>query len=144
MRFWDASAIVPLLVEETQHPEMVPLLEQDSGMAVWWGTSVECVSALMRRVREGALPEGSAQQAMQRLGALSEEWHEVTPTAAVRNLAMRMVRVHALRAADSLQLAAAMVVAEHDPLSLELVSLDRALSAAALREGFPVLPAPMR
>jgi uncharacterized protein len=140
MRFWDASAIVPLLVGEKQHPEMVPLLEQDSGMVVWWGTPVECVSALLRRERVGSLPQASAQEALQRLDALSQEWHEVAPTTVVRNLAVRMLRVHALRAADSLQLAAAMVVAEHDPPSLELVSLDHALSAAALREGFRILP----
>lgn len=44
-----------------------------------------------------------------------------------------------LRAADSLQLAAAIVAAEREPVTLELVSLDERLADAAAREGFRVL-----
>jgi uncharacterized protein len=44
--------------------------------------------------------------------------------------------VHPLRAADALQLAAAVVAAERDPPSLEFVSLDDRLLEAASREGF--------
>jgi hypothetical protein len=44
-----------------------------------------------------------------------------------------------LRAADSLQLAAALVAAEHQPHALEFVSLDERLNEAASREGFPVV-----
>jgi predicted nucleic acid-binding protein len=50
-----------------------------------------------------------------------------------------MLRVHPLRAADALQLAAATVAAEHDPSSLELVCLDQRLSEAAGKEGFPLV-----
>ncbi len=49
------------------------------------------------------------------------------------------MRVHALRAADSLQLAAALIAANHDPATLEIVSLDARLATAARREGFKVL-----
>ena len=47
-----------------------------------------------------------------------------------------MLRVHSLRAADSLQLAAALVAADHDPASLQVVSLDQRLNDALYQEGF--------
>ena len=50
--------------------------------------------------------------------------------------AIRFLRVHPLRAADALQLAAAFVAAERRPSSLELVTLDDWLAAAARKEGF--------
>jgi hypothetical protein len=135
--FWDSSAIVPLLVDEPPREALLELLHRDSGMIVWWGTPVECASAIARREREGAL--GEAAEVLERLRAMAAEWHEVLATDTVRSAAQRMLRVHALRAGDSLQLAAAFVAAEHDPPSLELVSLDDRLVNAAGREGFRVL-----
>jgi hypothetical protein len=49
--------------------------------------------------------------------------------------------MHPLRAADSLQLAAALVAADHDPTTLELVCLDARLATADRREGFRVIDA---
>ena len=69
---------------------------------------------------------------------MAREWSEVLATDAVRGTALRMLRVHPLRAADSLQLAAAFVAAEHDPASLDFVSLDDRLIEAASREGFRI------
>lgn len=63
-------------------------------------------------------------------------WDEVEPSATCRRLAKRMLRVHSLRAADSLQLAAALVAADHDPASLQVVSLDQRLNDALYQEGF--------
>jgi hypothetical protein len=50
-----------------------------------------------------------------------------------------LLRVHDLRAADALQLAAAIAAAEGQPASLELVCLDDRLIRAAEREGFPIV-----
>ena len=136
MIFWDSSAVVPLLVDESPRDALLELLRRDSGMIVWWGTLVECASAIARREREGAL--GAANEAFERLRTMAGEWHEVLATDTVRSAAVRMLRVHALRAADSLQLAAAFVAAEHDPPTLEFVSLDDRLSEAAGRKGFRV------
>ncbi|MBP1775485.1 MAG: hypothetical protein H6Q86_1491 [candidate division NC10 bacterium] len=136
MIFWDSSAVVPLLVDESPRDALLELLRRDSSMIVWWGTLVECASAVARREREGAL--GAANEAFERLRTMAGEWHEVLATDTVRSAAVRMLRVHALRAADSLQLAAAFVAAEHDPPTLEFVSLDDRLSEAAGREGFRV------
>jgi uncharacterized protein len=55
---------------------------------------------------------------------LGRSWHEIDPTELVRETAARFVRVHPLRSADALQLAAAFVAAEGRPPSMELVTLD--------------------
>ena len=55
MIFWDASAIVPLLALETQTRQLQSMAAKDSAMLVWWGSEVECNSALARRERDGAL-----------------------------------------------------------------------------------------
>ena len=117
---------------------MRAIAEEDPVMCVWWATEVECVSALARLEREGFLTEAAISTALERLDALAESWNEVQPVAAVRGTARRLLRVHPLRAADAFQLAAAVVVAEGQPKSLEVVTLDDRLAAAARREGFAV------
>lgn len=136
MKFWDASAIVPLLVEEAETARTRAAAVSNPVMLVWWGTAVECASALARLQREDALDETTATTAFDCLGRLAAGWHEVDASEAVREAAIRFLRVHPLRAADALQLAAAFVAAERRPSSLELVTLDDRLAAAARREGF--------
>lgn len=138
MRFWDSSAIVPLIVAEAGTDSMQAIAGEDPVMCVWWGTEIECVSALARLEREDALAETAMIAALERLDLLAEAWNEVQPVAAVRGVARRLLRVHPLRAADALQLAAAVVAAEGVPASLDLVTLDERLAAAARREGFVV------
>ena len=140
MKFWDSSAIVPLLVMEASREPLLALLDQDPLMIVWWGTPVECTSAIARREREGSLSVTEATAALERLRTLSLAWQEVLPTEPVRSVAQRLLRVHPLRAADALQLAAAVIAAEREPSSLEFISLDERLNAAAQREGFRILP----
>jgi predicted nucleic acid-binding protein len=144
MRFWDASAIVPLLMTEASTRHVQALAVKDPAMLVWWGTEVECASAIARLDREGALDEPTVKRSFERLKQLASAWHEVDPSDAVREAAVRFLRVHPLRAADSLQLAAAFVAAERRPASLEVVTLDDRLGAAARKEGFVLidLPAP--
>lgn len=139
MRFWDSSAIVPLLVEEATSARLLGLLESDPCLLVWWATPVECASAVARREREGAMSTRDASAALARLRELAAQWNEVLPAEPVRNVAQRLLRTHDLRAGDALQLAAALTGAENEPASLELVCLDARLSLAAEREGLRVL-----
>ena len=141
MKFWDASAIIPLLLEETDRATLLRILEQDPVMLAWWGTPVECMSAIARREREGAMTRADVTSALAQLRAIGDAWQEVLPSEAVRTAAQRLLRVHALRTADALQLAAAVVASEHEPASLPFVSMDQRLNDAATREGFHVLPA---
>lgn len=138
MRFWDSSAILPLLVGEATTDAIRALAQEDPAMLVWWATEVECVSAIARLERQEDLSTDATVVALERLDALAEGWSEVQPVEAARRTARRVLRVHNLRAADALQLAAAIVAAEGHPASLEIVTLDDRLTAAARREGFVV------
>jgi predicted nucleic acid-binding protein len=139
VKFWDASAIVPLLVAEESTGRLQALAAKDSAMLVWWGSAVECISALARLERDGALNARAMTHILQQLRQLSAGWHEVDPSDAIRETAVRFLRVHPLRAADALQLVAAFVAAERRPASLQMVTLDDCLANAARKEGFAVL-----
>ena len=142
MRFWDASAIVPLLMTEPSTKHLQASAAKDPAMLVWWGTEVECASAIARLEREDALDEPAVTQAFKRLRQLAAAWHDVDPNDAVREAAVRFLRVHPLRAAGALQLAAAFVAAERRPASLEVVTLDDRLAVAARKEGFALVDVP--
>ena len=139
MKFWDTSAILPLLVSEPTTQGLLSLLRDDPVMVVWWGTPVECTSAVARLERAATITSAEAARALSRLRAIADEWQEVLPVGTVRAVAQRLLRVHPLRAADALQLGAAIVAAEHEPASLEIVCLDARLAEAAQREGFTVV-----
>ena len=141
MRFWDTSAILPLLVEEPGTQAMVELMRDDPAAAVWWLTPVECWSALARLEREGRLTEVGVAAAATLLREAARRWTEVPPLERIRDQASRLVRLHPLRAADALQLAAAVVLADFEPRTLPVVTLDDRLAAAARREGFEVVSA---
>ena len=147
MNFWDASAIVALVADEPLAPVARKVLDADRHVAVWWGTSVECVAALARKEREDATSGDSAAgtveaaERMRRLDLLTAQWHEVDPDRRIKALARRLVRVHPLRAADGLQLAAAITLAEEEPARIGFLSFDAKLNRAASREGF-TLPTP--
>lgn len=135
MRFWDASVVVPLTLREPSTRAVLEVLVEDHDQWVWWGTSVECVSALARVERDG----GDVTEAFGRLDEFARAWREVAPSGAIRRTARRLLRTHPLRAADALQLAAAIVAAEGAPRSLPFVTLDPRLAQAARREGFPLI-----
>ena len=139
MKFWDASAIVPLLIAEASTRRLQALAAGDPDLLVWWGSPVECVSALARLEHDGALDPQAAVLAFDRLKQLAAGWHEVDPSDIVREVAARFLRVHPLRAADALQLAAAFIAAEQRPASLEMITLDERLASAAQKEGFTVI-----
>jgi len=139
LRFWDTSAIVPLLVRENSTEAMQSLYRDDSALFVWWGTEVECISAIARVEREGMVSTSIVFKVINRLKLLSETWHEIQPVEEVRKIAKRFLRVHNLRAADALQLAAAFLAAEKDPSTMDLVCLDERLANAARKEGFSII-----
>lgn len=114
-------------------------LRRDPSMMVWWGSEVECVSAVARCERAGALTADVAMQAIGHLETLRESWQEVQPVDAVRRTAKRLLRVHDLRAADAFQLAAALAGSEGRADSLGIVSLDARLIDAARREGLRIV-----
>ncbi len=139
MNFWDSSAILPLLVEEASTPSALAYYADNPGIVAWWGTPVECASALARLEREARLDSAGVTQALGQLNTLQAAWNEVQPLDGVRQIAQRLLRVHPLRAVDSLQLAAALLACEHRPQSWQFVCLDARLGLAAEREGFKLI-----
>ena len=138
--FWDSSALVPLLLPESRSAALTSLLVSDSEATIWWATPLECQSAIHRRHRESPLPKESFASAADRLRALVELADTVAPSDELRRRAARLVAVHPLRAADALQLAAALVWCEEQPHGEGFVCLDARLCEAARNEGFEVKP----
>lgn len=141
MRFWDASAVIPLCLDEPRTASLRKLCAEDGHIVVWWGTPVECCSAFSRLRRDGVLNSQQEQQARQVLSALTQTWTEIAPSRTVREKAERALLLHPLRSADSLQLAAALVWAQGHAAGKPFVCADNRLRDAAGREGFSVLPA---
>ncbi len=134
-----SSAVVPLLVAEETTSTLQRLFQLDTELLVWWATEIECVSAIARLERDGQLTRQATTQALERLEALKAGWNEIEPLERVRRTARRLLRVHNLRAADSLQLAAMVAASEGQPASLQVVSLDDRLIEAAEREDLEVV-----
>lgn len=138
MRYWDASALVPLCVDES---ETAALRGLAGGRIVTWSVSaVEIAAAVERRTREGSLTDAERTAARSALAELAAAWTEIAALGPVRERAMRLVATHPLRAADAMQLGAALVAVSDRPAGHEFVCTERRLRDAAAREGFRVLP----
>jgi len=142
VRYWDSSALVPLLVGEANTTHCEALLQGDPQIATWWLSRVECASALNRLRRGRSLEDGDLRTALSDLDYLSKTFVEIQPTQLVRTIALRLLRVHPLAAADALQLAAATLAAGNSRTTLDFVSYDVRLIEAAEKEGFrcPIWP----
>ena len=139
MRFWDSSALVPLVCRETASPRCRAWLRADPVMLVWALAATEVCSALARKRRSGDLPAALHNAAKRRLAILEGTWNEITHYDAVRTRARRLLEAHPLSAADALHLAAALVAVEERPGGFGFVTFDAHLAEAAEREGFEVL-----
>lgn len=139
MRYWDASALVPLLVTEAATVRTRELLEEDPVVATWVWSAVEITSAVERRFREGRLDHCGRRDVLTRLGVLSGQWDEIIDVLTVRRHAIRLLARYPLRAADAAQLGAALVLFEERPEGHGVVCLDERLAHAAEMEGFTVL-----
>ncbi len=94
MRFWDASALVPLCVKQQPISRIArELPTEDAGVAVWWGTPVECWAAFARQRREKLLEVGEEEAALSRLRLLKDAWTEVQRSEEVRAHAARLLRL---------------------------------------------------
>jgi hypothetical protein len=141
MRFWDSSAIVPLLCKEKETVAIVELYRGDPSMLVWTLTRTEIISALCRRQREGAVTRKEVTEAKYRLKQLESDWTENTDYSLVKERAERLLELHPLTAADALQLAAALVAVDERTSGFGFITLDARLGEAAAKEGFGVVGA---
>lgn len=142
MRYWDASALVPLVIAESTTEQLRELLGQDPKVVTWAWSWVEVASAVERRFREGQITGRQRRDALDRFAQLAGACDEVTDVLAVRRKALPLLARHPLRAADAAQLAAALMVVPDDLPELAFVCLDARLAAAAEGEGLRALPTP--
>lgn len=137
--FWDTSAIVPLCCFQTQSSQARQVLRTYGKQIVWWGTAVEVVSSVQRLVRDGELTLSESHQVLFRFDYLRQRWNEIQPTEEVRELAERLLGRHKLRAADALQLAAALVWCNNRTRGRYFIGGDGNLLIAAVAEGFSII-----
>ncbi|MBS1800599.1 MAG: type II toxin-antitoxin system VapC family toxin [Acidobacteria bacterium] len=140
--FWDSSALIPLCVQEqTSNPART--LAKQFAPVVWWATAVEIHSAITRLHRGGGLNDASKQAALDRLLVISHGWREILPSDKLRDQAESLLDTYSMRAADSLQLAAAMVWCQQKPARRTFIAGDVRLCEAASQAGFTVIrPSP--
>lgn len=138
MRFWDSSALTPLVCDEYQTRFCINLVRLDPVMVVWSLASVEVYSALCRKFRDGALTKKEFGQAKERNTTLWQSYTEITQYSLVKKRSYRLLETHRLRAANALHLAAALVVFEEQTSGMEFITFDRNLGDAAEKEGFVV------
>jgi predicted nucleic acid-binding protein len=137
--FWDTSALVPLCVRQGTTPQAITLYKSYE-VVVWWATSVEIASALARLVRMKQLDPGEWIQARGLAAALADAWSVVQPSDALRAQAALLVNHYDLRAADALQLAAALEWCGNTPQGRVFVTADQTLLQAAILSGFEGSP----
>ena len=136
--FWDASALVPLCVP-SQNPGNGRRLLREYPPIVWWGSALETISALARLRRQHFLTDAQHDAARDRLDALRRTWREIQPSSRLEELAEDQIARHELRAADALQLAAALVWCNQRPKNRPLLCRDVRLREAARDQGFVLI-----
>lgn len=137
--FWDASALVPLCVQEGATTRARQYLKRFAPV-VWWGSRVEIHSAICRLHRNHEIGDTGKAGAAARLQLLSGGWREILPTDELRELATRTLDQYFLRAADSLQIAAALIWCGGRPARRHFICADQRLAKAAQAAGFFVEP----
>ena len=139
MRFWDSSAIVPLVVREVssaacrheQRVQPVFVVSRLAGAEIW--------HALARKRREGTLSAGDLRVSERALVTLASRWHVVECTEDVENEVFAVLERHPLRAADAWQLASARVFVDGMTRGRFFVTRDELLATAARADGFTVI-----
>lgn len=138
--FWDSSALVPLCVQQKTSPVVRRWVRQYS-IVVWWSTSVEVRSAIERLLRAGEMSQAEHVAAGKRLDQLRHSWRELQSSETLRAEAESLLSRFPLRAADALQLAAALTWAVGHPRERHFISGDLQLLEAARQLGFQVVEA---
>jgi len=139
VKYWDSSALVPLLFPEGVSARAREIHRDDPAIVTWWGTAIECVSALARRERDGSLSPTAFGVAIGRVRTAATSWTSIVPSDELREQSIRLLRLHRLRAADAVQLGAAIIAAEFQPGTLDFVTFDQNQKTAADKEGFRVV-----
>ncbi|MGA2216757.1 MAG: hypothetical protein ABSG51_01635 [Terracidiphilus sp.] len=138
--FWDSSSLVPLCIQQVS-TQLAEALSQQYEIVVWWAAPVEIRSAFARLLRMGRLTSIDMGQAHVVLDDLRINWREIAPSEQIRDEAGRLVDRFPLKAADALQLAAALAWCLGRSKGRAFLSGDTQLLDAARQLGFQAIPA---
>jgi hypothetical protein len=139
--FLDSSALVKRYIDEAGTRRVLEIIESSDRLIVSSLARVEITAALVRRARRGGLSEDHLHDILAALETELREVFEVMElSAAIMTRATDLVRTHALRAADAIQLASALVAmgGPSKASDFTFVSADAELNAAARQEGLNV------
>jgi len=135
--FWDTSALIPLCVNQKQ-TKTARTLYTGYGIVVWWATPVEITSGLIRLKRMNEISHDQFLAGKRRGISLAQIWDSVSPSATILARAHSLLELYPLRAADALQLAAALDYFESSPKGNIFITADQRLADAASQCGFSV------
>jgi uncharacterized protein len=135
LAFWDTSALVPLCVRQSSTPRAITLYKIYDAV-VWWASPVEIASALARLARMKQLDSSDWAKSRRLAADLADAWFVIQPSDALRAKATQLVDRYELRAADALQLAAALEWCEDVPRGRVFLTADQKLREAAVLSGF--------
>jgi predicted nucleic acid-binding protein len=134
MRYFDASALVKRYVREQGTTKVRRLLA--SGVpATSRFSAIEIASALARRAREGAFTDEARDGAIAAFETDLSGMLVVELTATIVTRAQALLRRHALRAADAVQLASCLYIQAELGEETSFVAFDDRLTTAARSEG---------
>lgn len=134
MRFFDASALAKLYVQEPESSAVRLRVKSDTAAASRL-SEVEVSSAIANRVRAGAMPEVDRDRALATLTDDLAAMLLVELTSEVTQRASALLQRHPLRAGDAIQLASCLDLRDWLGQPLSLMSFDARLNEAAAAEG---------
>jgi hypothetical protein len=112
------------------------LLYESYGIVAWWATQVEMMSGLTRLERMGQITHERFLIGKQVAREIVRDWLSVRSTESIAIDACSLLELYPLRAADALQLAAALEWCEGKPKGKVFLSFDQRLREAAGMAGF--------
>jgi predicted nucleic acid-binding protein len=138
--FIDSSAPVKRYRIEKGSQRLSELLKIADQVLISRLTIVEVSATIVRRSKQAGAPQQDLRATLSFLDADIEDVFDVVElNKPLLELAVASTRKHALRGADAIQLASAMLTRRHMPnVQLALIACDLELNAAAVAEGLQV------
>lgn len=137
--FWDTSALIPVFFKEDSSKILSNLFVERVENVIWDLTPIEIFSALCRRQRQKEISTEEFDRAWRAWQLIESKVYQVRSYESVKDRAVRILRIHPLKAADAMQLAAALVSTKEISQGHYFFTLDRSLCEAANKEGFSVI-----
>lgn len=137
LAFWDSSALVKLLVEETGTDVAGALWDGSSGVVASRLAVPEVSAALASAERSGRVDQAAARSAHDEWRRYLDALLVMEVSAEIADRAADLVVAHPLSGADAVHLATALALREVEPV---LATWDRRLATAAVAEGLAVVP----